>query len=195
VLKTIFSLIDYLEEKEKLVYAMMVEKIDEQIEKNKIRQKDAWYPECAFREATRSLEPVRADCVEIDFDLVFRNEVVEGVIGYCDSKTQVTAYSSFSLILRFNAQGYFEAMDGDHFRAASQISYVRNKTYHVSIRADFSDKTYKIAINDGESRHIVAEKFRFGTYVQDPCDIDKISLVVDNMSSFMVLNHKISARP
>lgn len=190
-LSKIYALLDFMEEKERSVYGRMVEKIDEQVEKNKIRDAKVWYPECSFRSGTRAIRPVSGARVAIYFDLVPLNDVMDGVIGYGDMNTQVIAYSSLFLILKFNPLGFFEAMDGDAFKASTRISYARNGEYHVKIDADFTDKVYDIDILDGEAVYRVADKFHFNVLVQNPADIDKVSLIHDNMSSFKVLNHRI----
>lgn len=193
LMKTILSLLDYIEDKECDVLGRMVEMIDAQVEKNKARAKDAWYSEHAFGPGTRSFEPIRADNILIEFDITPLNDVIEGVVGYSGSDVQAIAYSSMTVALTLNDRGRFEAMDGDRFRAVSPVDYSRNKTYHVIIRADFSDRTYGIMIHNGEFLHIIAEKFRFGIYHQNPADLDKVSMIAANMSSFAILNHSISA--
>ena len=182
-------MLDAMEEMERTVYGQMIEMIERKIAKNKVRQAEIWYSECVFRSGTRSLTTLKADQVTIEFDMSIENEVVEGVIGYCDSKTQVIAYSSLFIMLRLNALGSFEAMDGAVFRAATPIPYSRNCQYHVRIEADFARQVYSISIHDGNSLRWLGKDFHFNTLIHDPADLDKITVVHDNMSSFKVMNH------
>ena len=191
-LAKIRTLLDVMEEREKAVYGKMVERIDDQIEKNRSRDAAAWYSSCSFRPGTRALEPVMGERVSIEFDLVLQNDVVDGVVGYSDVKTQVIAYSSLFIMLRINPAGFFEAVDGDVFKAASRLAYARNRTYHVKISIDFSNRIYDMDIRDRGSYGKVAHAYRFNELVQDPAGIDKVSLLHDNMSTFRVLNHQIS---
>lgn len=188
----VLLMLNAMEELERSVYGKIVEKIKAQIAQDKIRQADAWYSEHSFSLGTHQLERVQADRVSIDFDLLLKNEVVEGLIGYTDSKNQVIANSSMFILLRINAVGYFEASDGDAFRISTPVTYARNGQCHVHVEVDYSTRTYGISLDDGNGPHFVAEHFHFNPHVQEPGTIGKVCLVTDNMSSFLVTNHRIT---
>jgi hypothetical protein len=194
-LKNVYMLLDTIEAAERDTLSRMVEKIDAQIERNGIRKPDTWYPEHAFKAGTRAIAPVKAGKIEIEFALTALNDIVEGAVGYAGSSTQATAFSDFTMLLHLSERGYFEAMDGGQFRADALLPYARNGKYHVSIRADFTAGTYDVGIHDGKALRGIAKGFRFGEHVQEPTDIDKVTLLVENMSGFEVEGHRINILP
>jgi hypothetical protein len=192
-LKNVYMLLDTIENSERDILTRMVEKIEAQIERNRIRKPEAWYPEHAFKAGTRAIGPVKAGRIEIEFDLTTLNNTVEGAVGYAGSGAKATAFSDFTMLLHLSERGHFEAMAGGQFRADAHLSYARSRKYHVGIRADFTTGTYDVDIHNGEVLHRIAKGFRFGEHMLEPADIGKITLVVENMSGFTVERHRITA--
>ncbi len=69
----------------------------------------------------------------IEFDVTPLRANVDGVVGYADSSTQVTAYSSLALLVRMNPSGFFDVRNGADYAALASLRYAANATYHVRI--------------------------------------------------------------
>ncbi len=87
--------------------------------------------------------------------------LTDGVVALTSSATTATGYGSYSMLMRVQPDGTFDAYNGSSYQKTNTIYYEAGKTYPVTIVADIASKTYSVFVEiDGETKTI-AENFRF----------------------------------
>jgi unsaturated chondroitin disaccharide hydrolase len=117
------------------------------------------------------------------------------VVGYADTSTSVTAYSSLAMILRLNPSGVFDVRNGGDYGALVRVPYAARRTYHARMVTDLGAKRYSVWITPpGGSAILLADRFAFRSDAPLTDDLGKVSLKsgsVDN--EFKVERHSVFA--
>ena len=105
-------------------------------------------------------------------------EKVDGSIGFSDFDKVVTGFGDLAIMVRMNADGFFDARNGDNFEKLSDVAYEADSIYTVEIRADMDAKTYTVFITDeAGTTATIAENFSFRTTANDTDDLGKVFFV------------------
>ena len=87
--------------------------------------------------------------------------LTDGVVALTSSSTTATGYGSYSMLMRVQPNGTFDAYNGSSYQKTNTIYYEAGKTYPVTIVANIASKTYSVFVEiDGETKTI-ADNFRF----------------------------------
>ncbi|HEX8823158.1 MAG TPA: MYXO-CTERM sorting domain-containing protein, partial [Archangium sp.] len=120
---------------------------------------------------------------------------IDGVIGYADTSTSVTGYSSLAMSLRLNPSGFFDVRRGGEYAALASVPYSANVTYHVRMRADLGAKTYSVWVTpQGGSEVLLADRFAFRSDAPPTDDLGKVALKSGlSETEFRVRGHTVRA--
>lgn len=87
--------------------------------------------------------------------------LTDGVVALTASSVVPNGYGSYSMLMRVQPNGTFDAYNGSSYQKTNTINYEAGKTYPVTIVADIAAKTYSVFVEiDGEQKTI-ANNFRF----------------------------------
>jgi hypothetical protein len=188
-LDMVYHLLEQMVSEEKALLSEMREAIGAQIEKNRTQEEKPWRSKHSFTEGMLKLDALPVDFSGICFDVIPQNDGIDGVIGYCDSHTEIIGYSELKLLLKFHPDGYFQARNGDQYDADCLVPYSKGKRVHVTIKVDFSKLSYCITVETDGEKHELANHYAFGSHAMKANDLDKLSMTVNNFTGFMVENH------
>ncbi|MGZ3458728.1 MAG: glycoside hydrolase family 88 protein [Archangium sp.] len=152
-----------------------------------------WLSSLDWNKGLHDLGPNNTGVQLVDFDVTPLSKPIDGVIGYADSSTPVTSYSSLAMSIRMNNQGFFDVRRGGDYGAIASVPYQANTTYHVRLRANLSDKTYSVWITPPGSGEVqVASNAPFRSDAPPTDDLGKVSLKSGvNETEFQVQNHTV----
>ena len=188
-LEMVNQLLEHKVAEEKALLTQMQKVISVQIEKNRLQEEKRWRSKSSFTASTIQLEPLPKDFSSITFDVIPENNGIDGVIGYCDSATEIIGYSELKLLVKLHPNGYFQARNGDRYEADCFVTYTKGKPSHVTIYVDFSTQTYSVVIDTNEKEHMLAKDYAFGSYAMTADDLVRLSLTVNNYAGFRLENH------
>ncbi|SEL11412.1 unsaturated chondroitin disaccharide hydrolase [Stigmatella aurantiaca] len=154
-----------------------------------------WYSRLFFAEAVRELGPGNTGLRTIEFDVTPLDASIDGVVGYADSATSVTAYSQLSMLVRMNPSGWFDVYNGTGYAAATTLLYVANTPYHVRISADLDARQYSVWVRpQGGAEVLLADRYAFRSTAPVMDDIGKAVLKSGTRDNeFRVANHTVRA--
>jgi unsaturated chondroitin disaccharide hydrolase len=114
---------------------------------------------------------------ETEFDVTPLGKPIDGVIGYADTSTTVTDYSSLAMLIRMNSSGFFDVRNDGDYAALASVPYLANTPYHVRMRTDLNAKTYSVWVRPpGGSEILLADGFAFRTDAPPTDDLGKVAL-------------------
>src|SRR5437899_3466048 len=97
-----------------------------------------------------------------EFDATPNNAAMDGVMGL--SNGPAAAYSSLAAIVRFNASGMIDAINGGVYAASAAIPYSAGTTYHVRFVVSVPAHTYSVYVRSGSNaEQLLASNFSFRT--------------------------------
>src|SRR5438552_3742989 len=97
-----------------------------------------------------------------EFDATPQNAGMDGVMGL--SNGPAAAYSSLAAIVRFNASGMIDAINGGVYAASAAIPYSAGTTYHVRFVVSVPAHTYSVYVRSGsDAEQLLASNFSFRT--------------------------------
>src|SRR5437870_1681530 len=97
-----------------------------------------------------------------EFDATPNNAAMDGVMGL--SNGPAAAYSSLAAIVRFNASGMIDAINGGVYAASAAIPYSAGTTYHVRFVVSVPAHTYSVYVRSGsDAEQLLASNFSFRT--------------------------------
>lgn len=102
----------------------------------------------------------------ISFD-INANTVSDGIVGIASSSIVPKSYSDYAICFRIRAGGFFDANNGSDFDKATDVYYVKNKTYHVEIDADITNQIYNAFVYVDGEKHMVADAYVFRKSASD----------------------------
>jgi unsaturated chondroitin disaccharide hydrolase len=128
-----------------------------------------------------------------EFDVTPLSKLIDTVVGYADTSTNVTAYSSLAMGIRLNPSGFFDVRRGGAYAALVSLPYEANTTYHVRMRTDLNAKTYSVWVTpQGGSEVLLADRFAFRTDAPATDDLGKVSLKSGHFDNeIRVRNHTV----
>jgi unsaturated chondroitin disaccharide hydrolase len=131
----------------------------------------------------------------VEFNVTPLAAPIDGVIGYADSSTTVTAYSILALAVRMNASGQFDVRNGNSYAALTDVPYQANKTYYVRILADLDHRRYSVWVTPpGQTEVQIARDFAFRDNAPFTDDLGQLSLKVGYRDDEFILDSH-SIRP
>lgn len=132
----------------------------------------SWYSKIDFTAATQTLGTSNTGIIAIEYDVTPLIANTDTVIGYTDSSTSITGYSSMNMLLALGTDGTFTVRNGANYAADSVLSYSVNTTYHVKMEADLSTKLYSVWIGSTK----IADKYAFRSDAPAIDDVGKICM-------------------
>ncbi|WNG62587.1 alpha-12C2-mannosidase [Archangium gephyra] len=161
----------------------------------KLWNQGGWLSTLGFPESVRGLGTGNTGVRLVEFDVTPLSKLIDGVIGYADTSTNVTAYSSMAMSIRMNPSGFFDVRRGGAYAALASVPYQANTTYHVRMRTDLVAKTYSVWVTPpGGSEVLVADRFAFRSDAPPTDDLGKAALKSGHFDNeFRVRNHTVRA--
>ncbi len=155
---------------------------------------EAWYSKLSFGECVRSLGTQNTGVRTVEFDVTPLAAPIDGVVGYADSSTNVTAYSSLALSFRMNPSGIFDIRNGGGYAYQNRVTYAANVRYHVRMVTDLNAKRYSVWIRQGTGAEIqLADSYAFRSDAPGTNDLGKVAVKSGHFDNeFLVENHTVS---
>ena len=152
-----------------------------------------WYSKTSFYQSQHLLGSGNTGVRTIELDVTPRRYPLDGTVGYSDSSTEVTGYSSLNLTVRLNDSGYFDVRNGGSYAALTRVPYANGQTYHVRILVDLPAQRYSVWVRPpGGSEIRIADRYAFRTGAPSINDIGRASVrTVLADSDFRVTNHRV----
>jgi unsaturated chondroitin disaccharide hydrolase len=152
-----------------------------------------WYSSLVFAGSLHDLGRGNTGVREVEFDVTPLSHPIDGVIGYADSDTDVTGYSSLAMLIRMNPSGFFDVRRGDRYDALARVPYSAHTTYHVRMRTDLDARSYSVWVTPPEGAEILlADGFPFRSDAPPTDDLGKVSLKSGHFDNeFRVNNHTV----
>jgi unsaturated chondroitin disaccharide hydrolase len=154
-----------------------------------------WSSTLSWPGSVHDLGPGNTGIRTTEFDVIPLARPIDGVIGYADSSTTVTAYSSLAMSIRLNPSGFFDVRQGGAYAALTQVPYSANASYHVRIRTDLNAKTYSVWVTSpGGSEVLIADRFAFRSDAPPTDDLGKVAVKSGvTEAEFRVRGHTVRA--
>lgn len=167
----------------------------EAVSRFKLWNQDGWLSTLGFPEGVRGLGTGNTGVRIIEFDVTPLSQPIDGVVGYADTSTNVTTYSSLAMSLRMNPSGFFDVRRGGAYAALASVPYQANATYHVRMRADLNARTYSVWVRPpGGSEVLLADRFAFRSDAPPTDDLGKVAVKSGHFDNeFRVRNHTVRA--
>lgn len=128
----------------------------------------------------------------IEFDLLPTANQIGGIIGYTGQSSVVNSESGLPMILRLNADGYFDVRNGNAYGQNVRLNYQANELYHVTLLADLDTKTYNVYIAPrGKPEVQIADHFAFQTGAPGLSDIGKLVMNSPINDQYRINNHTL----
>lgn len=169
----------------------------EAVSRFKLWNQGGWLSTLGFPESVRGLGTGNTGVRLVEFDVTPLSKPIDGVIGYADTSTNVTAYSSLAMSIRLNPSGFFDVRRGGEYAALASVPYQFNTPYHVRMRVDLGARTYSVWVRPlGGSEVLVADRFAFRSDAPLTDDLGKVALKSGHFDNeFRVRNHTVQAAP
>lgn len=153
----------------------------------------AWYSKVSYSEGTQSLGSNNTGTKTAEFDLTPSYSGIDGLVGYADSSTAVSAATSLAMIIRVNTSGSFDARNGGAYAALATVPYSANNTYHVKMVANLTAQTYSVWVTPpGGSATQIASNYSFRTDAPATDDLGQVCIRTASANDQMkVENHTL----
>ncbi|PYI56378.1 DUF5018 domain-containing protein [Paenibacillus flagellatus] len=152
-----------------------------------------WLSRTTFLESRHWLGAGHDGTVAAQFDVTPLHDNIDGVVGYADTSTDVDGFGKLAVLVRLNADGTFDARDGDGYGRDAVVRYRKGETYRVRLAVDVAARTYDVWIvsPDGtETRLAAGYRFRTGAApLDDVGQIVVVSTLLDG--SFRIDGHSV----
>jgi hypothetical protein len=115
----------------------------------------------------------------VEIDAMAHTDHIDGVVGL--SSAGASGFGDLATIVRFNPDGYFDARDGDTYRAEMVAPYVPGVMYTILFWVDVPSRTYTAAVYD-PSRGVqpqIASWYRFRTEQQSATSLANLGQLLD----------------
>lgn len=106
------------------------------------------------------------------------HQITDGVVGICGTNVSPTTWSSPSMAIRIQPNGYMDVRNGSDYSSTTAVPYEINKTYHISVKANISTKTYSVYVTtpDGTTYQL-ANNFTFRSDAPYITSVNKVITV------------------
>ncbi|MDD4495010.1 MAG: hypothetical protein PHV32_11840 [Eubacteriales bacterium] len=103
---------------------------------------------------------------------------VDGSISFADAEKEVAGFNDVAMMIRMNAEGIFDAGNGDNYEKLADVAYEANGIYFVEVYADMNAKIYSVYVTpDGGEPTLIAENYAFRTSANDADDLGQVFFV------------------
>lgn len=154
-----------------------------------VQSSAAWYSTPGFS-GVHDLGAGNTGTVTLEFDVTPFGNAIDGVIGYADTDTPISTWSSMAMLVRMYQNGKFEVRKEDIYTADKDVYYSADTKYHVAVSADMSTSTYDVWVTpEGRCRTRIAHDFPFRSDAPATDDVGKVCLIGDTQQNFKVENH------
>lgn len=152
-----------------------------------------WDGRLDFAQAIHTLTPALTGTRTIEFDMMANAASVDGVVGYADTSTNVTAYNHLAMSVRMNPGGYFDVRNGGAYGFVTRVNYTPGTRYHVRIVTDLVAKRYSVWVRaPGGSEIQIATNYAFRSDAPAMDDLGKVAVKSGNADNeFAVEGHKV----
>ncbi|WP_173219187.1 DUF7594 domain-containing protein [Paenibacillus alba] len=128
----------------------------------------------------------------IEFDLLPTANQIGGIVGYTGQSSATNSEFGLPMILRLNADGYFDVRNGHTYGQNVRLDYKANELYHVTLLADLDTKTYNVYIAPrGKPEVQIADHFAFQTGAPVISDIGKLVMNSPVNDQYRINNHTV----
>ena len=98
----------------------------------------------------------------VEFDVTPQAAPIDGVVGYADTSTNVTAYTSLAMSVRMNPTGIFDVRNGAGYAFVNRVTYAAGTRYHVRMVTDLAAKRYSMWVRSGGGAEVqLASNYAF----------------------------------
>jgi hypothetical protein len=113
----------------------------------------------------------------VEFDITPSAGNIDAVIGFSSDSVTPLGVNDFSVGIRLNSEGAFDAINGEGYSTVGTATYSAGIKYHVKVMTNLSGKTYDAWITpSGGNPVVIAKDFRFSTTAQAMRDIGGLYL-------------------
>jgi unsaturated chondroitin disaccharide hydrolase len=153
-----------------------------------------WYSKLSFAEAVRTLGTSNTGVRTVEFDVTPLAAPIDGVVGYADSSTNVTAYSHLAMLIRMNPSGIFDVRNGTGYAYKNRVTYAANTRYHIRMVTDLNARRYSVWLRQGSGSEIqLADNYAFRSDAPATNDLGKVAVKSGHYDNeFMVENHSVA---
>ncbi|MBZ4399722.1 glycoside hydrolase family 88 protein [Myxococcus sp. AS-1-15] len=153
----------------------------------------AWPSRVDFSAAVHGLGTSNTGTVTTEFDVTPALSLMDGVIGYADTSTTITSFSSSAMLIRMSTDGRFDARDGDRYAALTTVPYTANATYHVRMVTDLDARRYSVWVRPPGGAEIqIANNYAFRSNAPSTNDLGKVTLNgTTGNDTYVVRNHVV----
>lgn len=128
----------------------------------------------------------------IEFDLVPTANQIGGIVGYTGQSSATNSETDLPMILRMNAEGYFDVRNGNSYGQSVRLDYKANELYHVTLLADLDSKTYNVYVAPhGKPEIQIADHFAFQTGAPVISDIGKLVMNSPVNDQYRINDHTL----
>ena len=161
----------------------------------KLQSAGGWYSTLDFPRSVRALGSGNTGVQVVEFNVTPLSKFIDTVVGYADTSTNVTGYSSLAMSIRMNPDGFFDVRRGGAYAALVSLPYQANATYHVRMRTDLNAKTYSVWVTPpGGGEVLLADRFAFRSDAPPTDDLGKVALKSGvTETEFRVRGHTVRA--
>ncbi|MBJ6765775.1 glycoside hydrolase family 88 protein [Myxococcaceae bacterium JPH2] len=150
-----------------------------------------WPSRVDFSAAVHDLGTNNTGTVTAEFDVKPALSPMDGVIGYADTSTPITGFSSSAMLIRMSTDGRFDVRNGGGYTALTTVPYTANTTYHVRMVTDLNAKRYSVWVRPpGGSEIQIASNYAFRSDAPLTNDLGKVTLNgTTGNDTYTVTNH------
>ncbi|MDD4494848.1 MAG: hypothetical protein PHV32_10990 [Eubacteriales bacterium] len=114
----------------------------------------------------------------IRFTLSPQEDGIDGTVNFTDSSRETASVDDLSIRIRMNAEGMFDALNGDNFEKLADVAYTSGNQYLVELECDMDGKTYTayVTVPEGE-RVMFAENYAFNSTAADTDDLGQMFII------------------
>ncbi|WP_223757757.1 glycoside hydrolase family 88 protein [Myxococcus sp. RHSTA-1-4] len=158
-------------------------------------QEEVWASRVDFGASVHSLGTGNTGVRTVEFDVTPARNLFDGVIGYADTSTNVTSFSSSAMLIRMNTNGRFDVRNGGAYAALTAVPYSAGNTYHVRMVTDLNTKRYSVWVRPPGGAEIqIASNYAFRSDAPPTDDLGKISVSgTTGNDTYTVAHHTVRA--
>jgi unsaturated chondroitin disaccharide hydrolase len=155
---------------------------------------NVWVSKLNFAQCVFPLGTGNTGTRTVEFDVTPQAAPIDGVVGYADTSTNVTAYTSLALSVRMNPTGIFDVRNGGGYAFVNRVTYAAGTRYHVRLVADMVAKRYSVWVRSGGGTEVqLASNYAFRSDAPATDDLGKVAVKSGNFDNeFTVENHTVS---
>ncbi len=154
---------------------------------------NVWVSRLNFAESVFPLGTGNTGTRTVEFDVTPQSAPIDGVVGYADTSTNVTAYTSLAMSVRMNPTGVFDVRNGAGYGFVNRVPYTARTRYHVRMVTDLVAKRYSVWVSSGGGAEVqLASNYAFRSDAPATDDLGKVAVKSGNFDNeFTVENHTV----